>query len=80
MDHAVTLVGYGTGNEGKRYYILKNSWGVNWGNKGFMNISADMCSTFFNPAWVTSVKHENISEYCSNSHPRESEIASEFVI
>ncbi|KAK6587532.1 hypothetical protein RS030_91570 [Cryptosporidium xiaoi] len=75
VDHAVTLVGYGKTHEGRRYYIMKNSWGVGWGNKGFMNISADMCSTFFNPAWVTSVKLEDISEHCSNNKPKISEIA-----
>ncbi|KAF7456615.1 Papain family cysteine protease [Cryptosporidium felis] len=80
VDHAVTLVGYGVSPQGKRYYILKNSWGLNWGNKGFMNISADMCSTFFNPGWVTLIKMENISQDCLDSSPNSTEIANNFLI
>ena len=30
-NHGIAVVGYGVTKDGDQYYILKNSWGVNWG-------------------------------------------------
>jgi KDEL-tailed cysteine endopeptidase len=51
VNHAVTLIGYGKTdadecNEGGEYFVIRNSWGSGWGEKGMMRIKNDENNSF----------------------------------
>ena len=65
VDHAIQLVGYGT-NKGllatKDYWLVRNSWGASWGEKGYIRIerfggkATEKCLTDKTPGDGTACK------------------------
>jgi C1A family cysteine protease len=59
LDHGVLLIGYGTDATLGDYWILKNSWGPSWGEKGFFRIQrtsktgAGICGLQKEPSYPT---------------------------
>ncbi len=56
INHAVTLEGYGTDQDGNDYWLVRNSWGEQWGESGYIKIAREksakdvQCEVDKNPA------------------------------
>jgi len=55
LDHGVLAVGYGSDAETSgNYWIVKNSWGTMWGDKGYFKLAKDdknMCGLATQPSY-----------------------------
>ena len=41
INHGVVIVGFGIDDVAGQYWIVKNSWGTNWGDAGYIKIAKD---------------------------------------
>lgn len=48
--HAVAIVGY---SDSEGYWLVKNSWGTGWGDRGYFKIAYDDCSIPWMAVYVT---------------------------
>jgi C1A family cysteine protease len=53
LDHGVLAVGFGT-LDGEDFFLVKNSWGPAWGDKGYLRIGAgasNVCGILSDPSY-----------------------------
>lgn len=58
INHGITLVGYGE-ESGVKFWIIRNSWGVGWGEKGHIRIERGTGACGCNTVVSTSVVKKN---------------------
>lgn len=70
LVHEISVVGYGV-EDGKKFWVARNSWGTSWGEQGFFrvvrgtnNIGIESDCAWATPVdtWTTEVKHITTDE------------------
>ena len=63
MDHGVAIVGFGS-ESGTDYWIVRNSWGASWGEKGYARIvrGKNACGLANAASYPTGVKTSLVEE------------------
>jgi cathepsin L len=62
IDHAVAIIGW---DDAKQAWLIKNSWGREWGDNGFMWINYASNKVGSYTAWVKARKTVSLNDDCS---------------
>jgi len=55
MNHAVNIVGYGVSPRGTKYWIVRNTYGPNWGENGYFRMSRGKGTCGINNFIITGI-------------------------
>jgi len=69
INHGVAVVGYGTEN-GKDYWLFKNSWGSWWGEQGYGRLERGVNMCAIGPSIATTECIKTETSECSDSYDR----------
>ncbi|MCT1538520.1 MULTISPECIES: C1 family peptidase [Lysinibacillus] len=50
--HAILIMGYGQRDDGKNFFIIRNSWGPEWADNGYAYVSYDYFNKYNRGAWI----------------------------
>ncbi len=66
INHIVSIVGWGTSDDGTKYWVVRNSWGQYWGEMGFFRIIRGVNSLGIEDevAWATPGTWTHINYAC----------------
>ncbi|XP_020089331.1 fruit bromelain-like [Ananas comosus] len=66
LNHAITIIGYGQDSSGTKYWIVRNSWGSSWGERGYVRMargvssSSGLCGIAMAPLYPTLQSGANV--------------------
>ena len=71
VDHAVVIVGW---DDAKEAWIIKNSWGTEWGYDGFGWVQYDTQNIGVGATWVEARKEIHIPDKCQAFSPQNARV------